>query len=135
LKSYIVSEWSDISTHGQLFLWASTIKIQLSVLSSTKRPSSYLPVTLSWILIVLAHWSNSSQVDMMMIALYKTNTLSWILIMLAHWNNSPQVDMMMVALLLFQWASTIRIQLSVLSSTKRTSSYLPVDCCFSEPAL
>jgi predicted LPLAT superfamily acyltransferase len=27
-----VSEWSDISTHGLLFQWASTIKIQLSVL-------------------------------------------------------------------------------------------------------
>jgi hypothetical protein len=27
---------------------------------------------------------------------------------------------------LLQWASTIRIQLSVLSSTKRLSSYLPV---------
>jgi hypothetical protein len=30
---------------------------------------------------------------MMRSVLYKTNTLSWILIMLAHWNNSPQVDM------------------------------------------
>jgi hypothetical protein len=28
--SDFVSEWSDISTHGQLFRWASTIKIQLS---------------------------------------------------------------------------------------------------------
>jgi hypothetical protein len=27
-----VSEWSDISTHGLLFQWASTIQIQLSVL-------------------------------------------------------------------------------------------------------
>jgi hypothetical protein len=27
-----VSEWSDISTHGLLFQWASTIKIQPSVL-------------------------------------------------------------------------------------------------------
>ena len=27
-----------------------------------------------------------------MSALYKTNTLSWILIVPAHWNNSPQVD-------------------------------------------
>jgi hypothetical protein len=27
-----VSEWSDIFTHGLLFQWASTIKIQLSVL-------------------------------------------------------------------------------------------------------
>jgi hypothetical protein len=27
-----VSEWSDISTRGLLFQWASTIKIQLSVL-------------------------------------------------------------------------------------------------------
>ena len=26
-----VFEWSDISTHGQLFQWASTMKIQLSV--------------------------------------------------------------------------------------------------------
>jgi hypothetical protein len=26
-----VSEWSDISTSGLLFQWASTIKIQLSV--------------------------------------------------------------------------------------------------------
>jgi len=27
-----VSEWSDMSTHGLLFQWASTIKIQLSML-------------------------------------------------------------------------------------------------------
>jgi uncharacterized HAD superfamily protein len=27
-----VSEWSDISTHGLLFQWASTMKIQLNVL-------------------------------------------------------------------------------------------------------
>jgi hypothetical protein len=27
-----VSEWNDISTRGLLFQWASTIKIQLSVL-------------------------------------------------------------------------------------------------------
>jgi len=27
-----VSEWSDMSTRGLLFQWASTIKIQLSVL-------------------------------------------------------------------------------------------------------
>ena len=30
---------------------------------------------------------------MKMSALYKTNTLSWIIIVLAHWNNSPLVDM------------------------------------------
>ena len=37
-----VSEWSDMSTRGLLFQWASTIKFQLSVLvySSTKRTSS-----------------------------------------------------------------------------------------------
>jgi len=28
----IVSEWSYMSTHGQLFLWARTMKSQLSVL-------------------------------------------------------------------------------------------------------
>jgi len=28
-----VSEWSDMSTRGLLFQWASTIKIQLSVLA------------------------------------------------------------------------------------------------------
>ena len=28
-----------------------------------------------------------------MFALYKTNTLSWIIIVLAHWNNSPRLDM------------------------------------------
>jgi hypothetical protein len=33
-----VSEWSDLSTRGLLFQWASTIKIQLTV--STKRTSS-----------------------------------------------------------------------------------------------
>jgi len=27
-----VSQWSDMSTHGLLFQWASTIKIKLSVL-------------------------------------------------------------------------------------------------------
>jgi hypothetical protein len=27
-----VSEWSDMSTDGLLFQWASTVKIQLSVL-------------------------------------------------------------------------------------------------------
>jgi hypothetical protein len=27
-----VSEWSDMSTHGLLFQWAGTIKIQLSML-------------------------------------------------------------------------------------------------------
>ena len=27
-----VSEWSDMSTHGLLFQWASSVKIQLSVL-------------------------------------------------------------------------------------------------------
>ena len=27
-----LSEWSDMSTHGLLFQWASTIKFQLSVL-------------------------------------------------------------------------------------------------------
>jgi hypothetical protein len=31
-NQYNVSEWSDISTRGLLFQWASTIKIQLSVL-------------------------------------------------------------------------------------------------------
>jgi hypothetical protein len=31
-----VSEWGHMSSHGLLFQWASTIKIQLSVLSSTK---------------------------------------------------------------------------------------------------
>jgi hypothetical protein len=31
-----VSEWSDISTSGLLFQWASTIKIQLSVLVENK---------------------------------------------------------------------------------------------------
>jgi hypothetical protein len=54
-----VSKWSDMSTRGLLFQWASTIRIQLSVLSSTKRPSSYLPV--DW---VLAHWNNCLRVDM-----------------------------------------------------------------------
>jgi hypothetical protein len=29
----------------------------------------------------------------MMFALYLTNTLSWILLVLADWNNSPQVEM------------------------------------------
>jgi hypothetical protein len=31
-----VSEWSDMSTCGLLFQWASTIKIQLSVLVYSK---------------------------------------------------------------------------------------------------
>jgi hypothetical protein len=31
---------------------------------------------------------------MMRSGLYLTNTLSWIFIVLAHWNNSPQVDML-----------------------------------------
>jgi hypothetical protein len=31
-----VSEWSDMSTRGLLFQWASTIKIQLSVLIENK---------------------------------------------------------------------------------------------------
>ena len=35
-----VSEWSNISTRVLLFHWTSTIKIQLSVWSSTKRTSS-----------------------------------------------------------------------------------------------
>jgi hypothetical protein len=37
-----VSEWSNMSTRGLLFQWASTIKIQLSMFirSSTKRTSS-----------------------------------------------------------------------------------------------
>ena len=30
---------------------------------------------------------------MMRSALFLTNTLSWILIVLAHWNNSPRIDM------------------------------------------
>jgi hypothetical protein len=29
---------------------------------------------------------------MMRFALYKTHTLNWILMVLAHWNNSPQID-------------------------------------------
>jgi hypothetical protein len=32
---------------------------------------------------------------LMMSALYFTNKLSWILIVLVHWNNSPQVDMLL----------------------------------------
>jgi len=35
-----VYEWSDIFTRGLLFQWASTIKIQLRCLSSTKPTSS-----------------------------------------------------------------------------------------------
>ena len=35
-KQYNVSEWSDMSTCGLLFQWASTIKIQLSVLVKNK---------------------------------------------------------------------------------------------------
>jgi hypothetical protein len=31
-----VSEWSDIFTRGLLFLWASTMQIQLSVLVENK---------------------------------------------------------------------------------------------------
>jgi len=31
---------------------------------------------------------------MMKSSLYKTNTLSWIFIVLAHWNNSLQIDML-----------------------------------------
>jgi hypothetical protein len=31
-NQYNVSEWSNMSTHGLLFQWASTIKFQLSVL-------------------------------------------------------------------------------------------------------
>ena len=30
---------------------------------------------------------------MMKSALFKTNTMTWILIVLAHWNNSPRVGM------------------------------------------
>ena len=46
-----------------------------------------------------------NEMMMMMSALYSTNTLSWIFIMLAHWNNSSRVDMSLHSDTLF-WLRT-----------------------------
>jgi hypothetical protein len=111
-----MSECGDMSTSGLLLQWASTIKIQLSVLVENKTNIIIISLTInlflpwySWeiaelafnnnhsltVLFVVLHTKNKLIVNemMMMFVLFSTNTLSWIFIVLAHWNNSPQVYM------------------------------------------
>jgi hypothetical protein len=49
-----VSEWCNMSIRGVMFQWANTMKIQRSVLSSTKWTSSsfHWRLTCSWLLLI-----------------------------------------------------------------------------------
>ena len=49
-----VSEWGDISIHGQLFQWTSTIKMQLSVLVLYKADLTIIAMTIN----LFSSWYN-----------------------------------------------------------------------------